>query len=204
MHVFVVHAMWERQPTLFHCMTTPQVRAMVLDSPFQDFWVLAMELVSKIEIKIPSVAISVVRMLIRNSTKSRANVDMDKLSPISGIHGCVPQSSSNHLGLLWIQCVRLHLMHRCVAYSPPACSPGVQLQHCSRWARRMFSYRRITPRRCELSSLCDSLVGLLQMALHTSNASASRYEKHNGAKQLAIFPGDHNSMRSKRWGALAS
>ena len=66
-----------------------QVRAMVLDSPFQDFWVLAMELVSKIEIKVPSVAISMVKMLIRNSTKSRANVDMDKLSPISGIHTCV-------------------------------------------------------------------------------------------------------------------
>merc|ERR1712224_766069 len=77
-----------------------------------------------------------VKMLIRNSTKSRADVDMDKLSPISGIHTC----------------------------STPA----------------LFA------------------VGAQDVFVPPHHTKAL-YAKHNGPKQLAILPGDHNSMRPKRF-----
>ena len=50
---------------------------MVLDSPFEDLWTLAQELVANTEIKIPSLAIGMVRPLIRNSVQKRADFNID-------------------------------------------------------------------------------------------------------------------------------
>ena len=53
------------------------VKGMVLDSPFEDLWTLAQELVANTEIKIPSFAIGMVRMMIRNSVQKRADFNID-------------------------------------------------------------------------------------------------------------------------------
>ena len=53
------------------------VKGMVLDSPFEDLWNLAQELVANTEIKIPGFAIGMVRMLIRNSVQKRADFNID-------------------------------------------------------------------------------------------------------------------------------
>lgn len=60
------------------------VKGMVLDSPFEDLWALAQELVANTEIKIPSFAIGMVRMMIRNSVQKRADFNIDGASPVFG------------------------------------------------------------------------------------------------------------------------
>ncbi len=53
------------------------IKGVVLDSPFEDLWTLAQELVANTEIKIPSFAIGMVRMMIRNSVQKRADFNID-------------------------------------------------------------------------------------------------------------------------------
>ena len=62
------------------------VKGIVLDSPFEDLWVLAQELVANTEIKIPSFAIGMVRMMIRNSVQKRADFNIDGSSHASVVH----------------------------------------------------------------------------------------------------------------------
>lgn len=58
------------------------VTAIVLDSPFSDLWVLAIELVKSQNLNIPSIATSVAHVLIRNSVKSYTKVDIENLAPV--------------------------------------------------------------------------------------------------------------------------
>jgi len=58
------------------------VSGIVLDSPFSDLWVLAIELVKSQNLNIPSIATSFAHVLIQRSVKSYTKVDIENLAPI--------------------------------------------------------------------------------------------------------------------------
>jgi hypothetical protein len=71
---------------LLHGDRDPSIAAMVLDSPFSDLRVLAEELVGDfVSSKVPKFAVGLGLWIIRSSIKSRAQFDINELSPISHV-----------------------------------------------------------------------------------------------------------------------
>jgi hypothetical protein len=62
-----------------------ELAAMVTDSPFADLWQLALELVASTELKIPTIAVSTIKMVLRRGVRKRANFDVLDLSPIAAM-----------------------------------------------------------------------------------------------------------------------
>jgi len=66
----------------------PTIACMVLDSPFANLRQLAKELVDHAQISLPKIAIGIALKLVRNSVKSRAGFDINKLDPIKHADRC--------------------------------------------------------------------------------------------------------------------
>jgi len=66
----------------------PSVACMVLDSPFSSLKVLANELVSKNEMKIPKMVVNMAFKVIKKSIEKKANFDIEKLEPIKSAAKC--------------------------------------------------------------------------------------------------------------------
>ena len=73
--------------SLLHGDRDPSIGGMVLDSPFADMKKLVGEL-AKSHTKIPSFFVSAAMKLIRSSIKSKANFDINDLTPISHVKEC--------------------------------------------------------------------------------------------------------------------
>ncbi len=73
---------------LLHGDRDPSIAAMVLDSPFSSLRELAGELVSHLDMKIPSFAVSAALSVVKSSVKKRAGFNLDELAPIQHADRC--------------------------------------------------------------------------------------------------------------------
>jgi len=85
-------ALWGRSmgaaTSLMFGVTDPSVACMVLDSPFSSLKVLASELVTKNEVKIPKMVVNVAFKLLKKNIEKKAHFDIDKLEPIKSAPTC--------------------------------------------------------------------------------------------------------------------
>ena len=73
---------------LLHGDRDPSIAAMVLDSPFCSLRELAGELVSHLDFKIPSFAVSAALSFVKSSVKKRAGFNVDELAPVKHADAC--------------------------------------------------------------------------------------------------------------------
>jgi len=74
--------------SLMFGVSDPSVACMVLDSPFSSLKILANELVTKNEVKIPKMVVNVAFKLLKKSIEKKALFDIDKLEPIKSAPNC--------------------------------------------------------------------------------------------------------------------
>jgi len=74
--------------SLMFGVSDPSVACMVLDSPFSSLKVLANELVSKNEVKIPKMVVSVAFKMLKKSIEKKAGFDIEKLEPVKSAPKC--------------------------------------------------------------------------------------------------------------------
>jgi dienelactone hydrolase len=74
--------------SLMFGVSDPSVACMVLDSPFSSLKILANELVTKNEVKIPKMVVTVAFKLLKKSIEKKALFDIDKLEPIKSAPSC--------------------------------------------------------------------------------------------------------------------
>jgi dienelactone hydrolase len=74
--------------SLMFGVSDPSVACMVLDSPFSSLKVLANELVTKNEVKLPKMVVSVAFKMLKKSIEKKVAFDIEKLEPIKSAPKC--------------------------------------------------------------------------------------------------------------------
>jgi cephalosporin-C deacetylase-like acetyl esterase len=73
---------------ILYAATDPSIACMILDSPFSNLKVLAMELVAKLETKIPKIVTKIGFKMIQKSVEKTAKWDISKLDPLKAVEIC--------------------------------------------------------------------------------------------------------------------